>query len=174
VGEVSANSPPSAPEPLSANHNLEDFDSGITPLDIWLKSRAIQNETTGASRTFVVRAGGRVVGYYSLAAASVIHQIATTKVRRNMPDPVPAAVIGRLAVDKAWQGRKLGIGLLQDAMLRVVGAADMIGIRVILVHAISESAKSFYERYGFRPSPVEPMTLMMTVDDVRRLLSRSA
>lgn len=88
-----------------------------------------------------------------------------------MPDPVPAAVIGRLAVDKAWQRRKLGIGLLQDAMLRVVGAAAMIGIRVILVHAISESAKSFYERYGFRPSPVEPMTLMMTVDDVRRLLT---
>lgn len=170
---MSANSPPSAPEPLSANHNLEDFDSGIPPLDIWLRSRAIQNESTGASRTFVVCAGGRVVGYYSLAAASVIHQTATTKVRRNMPDPVPAAVIGRLAVDQAWQGRKVGVGLLQDAMFRVVGAADMIGIRVILVHAISDRAKAFYERYGFRASPVEPMTLMMTVDDVRRLLSRS-
>jgi GNAT superfamily N-acetyltransferase len=174
VGEVSANSPPSAPEPLSANHNLEGFDSGIPPLDVWLKNRAIQNESTGASRTFVVSAGSRVVGYYSLAAASVIHQIATAKVRRNMPDPVPAAVIGRLAVDKAWQGRKLGVSLLQDAMLRVVGAADMIGIRVVLVHAISDRAKSFYEGLGFRASPVEPMTLMMTVDDVRGLLNRSA
>jgi len=173
MGEVSAVSQPSAPEPLSANHDFKDFNSGVAPLDDWLKNRAIQNESTGASRTFVVCAGGRVIGYYSLAAASVIHRIATTKVRRNMPDPVPAAVVGRLAVDNAWQGRKLGIGLLQNAMLRVVGAADMIGIRVILVHAISDQAKSFYERYGFRASPVEPMTLMMTVDDVRRLLSRS-
>lgn len=109
-----------------------------------------------------------MVGYYSLAATSVSHAVAASKVRRNMPDPVPAILIGRLAIDRAWQGRKIGIGLLQDAVTRAIRVAESVGVRAILVHAISEEAKSFYECFGFRPSPIESLTLMMTVDEVRR------
>ena len=161
---------PSAPQALAADHVLDAFDCGTPALDDWLKRRALQNEASGASRTFVVCDGKRVAGYYSLAAASVAHQIAPSKVRRNMPDPIPAVLIGRLAVDRAWQGNKLGAALLRDAVLRATEAAERIGIRAILVHAIGDDAKAFYERFGFRPSPIEPLTLMITVEEVRRML----
>ena len=161
----------STPEPLAPEHELESFASGVAPLDEWLKRRARRNEAEGASRTFVCCAGKRVVGYYSLAASSVMHDAATGRVRRNMPDPVPALLLGRLAVDKAWQGQGLGADLLQDAVLRTLTAAEMVGIRAILVHAISEDAKSFYEKHGFRASPVEPMLLMITVDEANRMLA---
>ena len=140
----------SAPAPLSADHELDQFNSGMPPLDDWLKRRARQNEAGGASRTYVIAEGRRVVGYYSLAAGSVLHAEATGRVRRNMPDPVPAALLGRLAIDQAWQGRGLGSALLRDAVLRVVGAAETIGVRALLVHAISEEAKAFYEHWGFQ------------------------
>lgn len=91
-----------------------------------------------------------------------------------MPDPLPAIVLGRLAVDRTFQGKGLGLSLLQDAVLRATGAADAIGVRVLLVHALSEDAKRFYERYGFRTSPVEPMTLMLTLDELRRLISETS
>lgn len=159
-----------APEPLSPEHQLDAFESGVAALDQWLKQRARRNETEGASRTFVICAGRRVVGYYSLAAGSVLHTQATGKVRRNMPEPVPALLLGRLAVDRAWQGKGLGADLLSDAVLRAIGAADSIGVRAILVHAISDEAKAFYEKHGFRPSPVEPMNLMITMDEARRML----
>jgi GNAT superfamily N-acetyltransferase len=160
----------SAPAPLAADHDLEPFTSGVGPLDAWLKDRARTNEAAGASRTYVVCHGLQVVGYYSLAAGSVLHQTATGRVRRNMPNPVPAALLARLAIDRRWQGRGLGPALLRDAVLRVVGAADMIGVRVLLVHAISDEAKAFYEHVGFAPSPIEPMTLMITVEEARRML----
>jgi GNAT superfamily N-acetyltransferase len=163
-----------APEPLSPDHEIDAFDSGVTALDAWLKTRARANEVSGGSRTFVMCEHRRVVGYYSLAAASIMHSQATGKVKRNMPEPVPAVLIGRLALDKAWQGRGHGVSLLQDAVLRVVGAAETVGVRAILVHAISDEAKPFYERFGFRASPVEPMTLMMTIDEVVRLLGRES
>lgn len=159
-----------APEPLASDHELDDFDSGVASLDEWLKRRARRNEEDGASRTFVVCVGRRVAGYYSLAAGSLLHSAATGKVRRNMPDPVPVLLLGRLAIDRAWQGRGLGSDLLSDAVLRAIGAAESIGVRAILVHAISDEAKSFYERHGFRPSPIEPMTLMITLDEARRML----
>src|SRR5262249_36759342 len=95
---------------------------------------------------------------------------ATGKVKRNMPDPVPGVLIGRLAVDRSCQGRGLGADLLRDAVLRIVGAAEIVGVRAILVHAMSDDAKRFYERFGFRASPVEPMTLMMTVEEVKRMV----
>lgn len=164
---------PSGPEPLRADHVSELFDSGTPSLDDWLKRRALANEPAGASRTFVACDGKRVIGYYSLAATSVSHAIAPSKVRRNMPDPIPAILIGRLAIDRAWQGRKIGIGLLQDAVTRAVRVAESVGVRAILVHAISEEAKRFYERFGFRPSPIEPLTLMMTVEEVRRLTGQN-
>lgn len=157
-----------APAPLTAEHELETFSSGVEPLDKWLKQRARANEAGGASRTYVVCQDKRVVGYYSLAAGSVLHHTATGRVRRNMPDPVPAALLGRLAIDREWQGRGLGAALLQDAVLRVVGAAESIGVRAILVHAISEEAKAFYEYWGLRPSPVDPMTLMITIEEAVR------
>jgi len=162
------------PAPLASDHELEIFTSGVGPLDDWLKRRARANEAAGASRTYVVCEGRQVVGYYSLAAGSVLHQIATGAVRRNMPDPVPVALLGRLAIDSRWQGRGLGQALLRDAILRVVGAAEMIGVRALLVHAISDEARTFYERCGFRPSLVQPMTLMITIDEARRMLAKSA
>src|SRR3954470_23680961 len=159
-----------APEPLAPHHELDAFESGVATLDEWLKRRARRNEADGASRTFVLCAGQCVVGYYSLAAGSVLHTAATGKVRRNMPDPVPALLLARLAVDRAWHGKGLGADLLSDATLRALGAAESIGVRAILVHAISDRAKTFYEKHGFRSSPVEPMTLMVTIDEARRML----
>lgn len=160
-----------APEPLAADHHLDAFASGVAALDEWLKRRARRNEAEGASRTFVVCAGRRVVGYYSLAASSILHAMAAGRVRRNMPDPVPALLLGRLAVDRAWQGKGLGADLLSDAVLRAIGASESIGVRAILVHAISDGAKTFYEKHGFRASPVEPMTLMITIEEARRTLA---
>ena len=162
--------PPPAPAPLAPAHELAAFASGVAPLDEWLKRRAWRNETDGASRTFVACVGARVVGYYSLAAASVLHEASTGKVRRNMPDPVPAVLIGRLAVDAAWLGHGIGADLLRDAVLRIVAAAETVGVRAILVHAISPEAKTFYQRHGFRPSPLEPMTLMVTIEEARRAM----
>ncbi len=159
-----------APEHLTHEHDLGDFDSGVPALDDWLKRRALANEEGGGSRTYVVRAGSRVVGYYALATGSVAQAAATGRVRRNMPDPVPVMVLGRLAVDRACQGRGLGAGLLRDAILRTLQAAELGGIRAILVHAISEEAKRFYERHGFVASPVDPMTLMLTVTDAKKAL----
>jgi GNAT superfamily N-acetyltransferase len=160
----------SAPAPLAAEHDREQCSSGTPPLDDWLKRRPRQNEVSGASRTYVIADGRRVVGYYSLAAGSVLHEASTGRVRRNMPDPVPAALLGRLAVDKGWQGRGLGAALLRDAVLRVVGAAGTIGVRALLVHAISDEAKAFYEHWGFRASAIEPMTLMITIEEAQRML----
>jgi GNAT superfamily N-acetyltransferase len=162
----------SAPAPLAAEHDLEQFNSGTPPLDDWLKRRARQNEAGGASRTYVIAEDRRVVGYYSLAAGSVLHTEATGRVRRNMPDPVPAALLGRLAIDQAWQGRGLGSALLRDAVLRVVGAAETIGVRALLVHAISDEAKAFYEHWGFRASAIDPMTLMITIEEAQKMLGR--
>jgi len=159
-----------APAPLATEHELAAFASGVAPLDEWLKRRAWRNEAEGASRTFVACAGKRVVGYYSLAAASVLREAASGKVRRNMPDPVPAVLIGRLAVDSAWRSQGVGTDLLRDAVLRIIAAAETVGVRAILVHAISADAKTFYERHGFRPSPLKPMTLMVTIEEAKRMM----
>ena len=161
----------SPPVPLAPDHDLEVFRSGVEPLDDWLRRLARHNEADHGSRTYVLCAGRQVVGYYSLAASSVLTGAATGRVRRNMPNPVPVVLIGRLAIDRTWQGKGLGADLLRDAVLRVVAAGDTIGIRAILVHAISPEAKTFHEKQGFRASPVEPMTLMITTADARRMLT---
>ncbi len=153
----------SAPEKLRPDHEFSSFDSGTPVLDDWLRRRALPNQESGASRTYVIRAGERVVGYYALAAGAIAQAEATGRTRRNMPDPVPVMVIGRLAIDSSYQGRGLGRALLRDAVLRTLQAADIAGIGALLVHAISEDAKRFYERCGFRPSPLDPMTLMITM-----------
>jgi GNAT superfamily N-acetyltransferase len=151
------------PEKLTAAHDLTQFQCGEAELDDWLKRRALQNEESGASRTYVVCSGRQIMGYYALAAGAAAHAAAPGCVRRNMPDPVPVMVIGRLAVDLKFQGRGIGSALLKDAVLRTVQAAEIAGIRAILVHAINESAKRFYEKLGFMASPTNPMTLMITV-----------
>jgi GNAT superfamily N-acetyltransferase len=153
------------PEKLTSTHQIEDFDSGIDQLDSWLKRRALGNEAEGASRTYVVCAGEVVVGYYCLSNGAVANNLATGKVRRNMPDPIPVMIIGRLAVDRRWQGKGIGKGLLRDAILRTLKASEIAGIRAILVHAISEEAKKFYEQYRFTASSLEPLTLMVKIND---------
>ncbi len=153
------------PEKLNSSHQIDSFDSGDGQLDDWLKRRALKNELEGASRTYVLCAGELVVAYYCLANGAVAQTSATGRVRRNMPDPIPVMVIGRLAVDRHWQGKGFGRTLLRDAVLRTLQAAEIAGIRAILVHAISEDAKQFYEKCGFNASPVDPMTLMVKVDD---------
>ena len=159
-----------APEPLTARHALDSFDSGVRSLDDWLRRRAMQNQASGASRTFVACDDARVVGYYALAASAVAPDAATGRFRRNMPDPVPVAVLGRLAIDKSFQGMGLCRALFRDAALRVLAAADSIGIRGMLVHAISNEAKAFYVGLGLDVSPFEPMTLMATVADLKASL----
>jgi len=155
--------PLSAPEKLRADHNLSEFQCGEPFLDDWLRRRALQNEESGASRTYVVCAGERVLGYYALAVGAVAHAQAPGRVKRNMPDPVPVMIVGRLAVHSDFQGRRIGPALLRDAVLRTLQAAEIAGIRAILVHAVSERARLFYEDCGFISSPMDPMTLMITV-----------
>lgn len=158
------------PEKLSAKHDVSGFESGEPVLDEWLRRRALKNEASGASRTYVVCADKTVVGYYTLAVGAVALVEATGRVRRNMPDPLPVMVLGRLAVDQEHQRRGIGTGLLRDAILRTVQAAEIAGIRAILVHALSESAKHFYEDWGFVASPVDPLTVMITVTEAVTLL----
>ena len=157
---------PSAPTLLAEAHDLEAFDSGYATLDDWLRRRARANQVSGASRTYVVAEGRRVVGYYCLSSGALALAEATGALRRNMPDPIPMAILGRLAVDRGWQGRGVGVALLQDAVLRVAQAAAIVGIRGVLVHAISAEAKAFYERYGFAASPANPMTLVLSLKGV--------
>lgn len=159
------------PERLTPEHDVSSFDSGIATLDDWLKRRALSNQDGGASRTYVVCAAGRVVGYYALANGALAQGEATGRVRRNMPEPIPVMILGRLAIDQGFHGRGLGAALLRDAVLRTLQAADIAGIRAILVHAISADAKKFYERCGFSPSPLDPMTLMITIADASRDLT---
>jgi len=157
-----------APEPLASHHQIAAFSCGVDVLDEWLKRRAFANQASGASRTFVVCEGSQVIGYYALASGAVTITEASGRFRRNMPDPIPVVLLARLAVDSAHQGGGFGRALFRDGARRVAQAADAIGIRGILVHAISESARAFYLRLGFDPSPLDPMTLMVTLADVRK------
>jgi predicted N-acetyltransferase YhbS len=168
MGEVAPLPPP---EPLAEAHDCGDFCSGEASLDDWLRRRARTNQLSGASRTYVVCEGQRVIGYYALASGAITVESALGRFRRNMPSPIPVAVLARLAVDNDWKKRGIGRALFRDAAHRVIHAADAIGIRGIVVHAISEEAKSFYLALGFEPSPNEPMTLMVTLSDVAAALS---
>ena len=168
MGEISGLRPP---EPLAAQHDIGHFRSGEASLDDWLKRRARANQVSGASRAYVVCDGNRVIGYYALASGVVTVESAPGRFRRNMPNPIPVAVLARVAVDRDWQGQGLGRALFRDAARRVAHAAEAIGIRGIVVHAISGEAKNFYLALGFDASPSEPMTLMVTLSDIRAALS---
>ncbi len=154
-----------APQALTISHDVRSFNCGEPVLDDWLVRRALNNQSSGASRTFVVSDQNNCVyGYYALAAGAVAHQLAISSVRRNMPDPIPVVVLARLAVDQRAQGLKLGAALLQDAVKRAMTVSQHAGARALLVHALHERAQSFYEHYGFRSSPIQPGTLMLRLN----------
>jgi predicted N-acetyltransferase YhbS len=159
-----------APEPLADHHDLAPFSCGVASLDDWLRRRARANQASGASRSFVVCEGNRVVGYYALASGAVDVAATPGRFRRNMPNPIPVVILGRLAIDVSQQGKGLGRALFRDAAQRVLNAADTIGIRGILVHALSQDARNFYIALGFDPSPLDPMMLMVTLADLRASL----
>ncbi len=163
--------PLAAPITLTEHHDLTPFDSGENSLDEWLKKRALANQVSGASRTFVLCEGMRVAGYYALASGAVTVTSVPGKFRRNMPDPVPVVLLDRLAVDRTWQGQGLGRALFRDAALRVSQAADTIGIRGIVVHALSENARKFYLALGFMECPGEPLILVVTLQDLRAAMA---
>lgn len=160
-----------APEPVDGSHDLAEFDSGVPALDDWLKRRALANQVSGATRTFVLCDDDHVVGYYALASGAVRADQAPGRFRRNMPDPVPVVILARLAIDRSCQGKGFGRALVQDAAGRVLTAADAIGIRGILVHAISPGAEAFYRSLGFASSPLDPRTLVITLADLRQVIA---
>jgi GNAT superfamily N-acetyltransferase len=159
----------SAPEPLAPHHRLQAVSCGEPALDEWLRRRANANQVSGASRTFVVCDSEAVVAYYALASSAVSVVASAGRFRRNMPDPIPVVVLARLAVAQSHHRRGMGRALFQDAARRVISAADAIGIRGLIVHALSDNAVAFYRHLGFDPSPLDPMILMVTLADLRAL-----
>lgn len=162
---------PHAPEPLGAHHDVSWFDSGIDSLNTWLQRKARLNEAKGGARTYVVCHGDRVIAFYSLAASSVERRRVSSRIGRNMPEPVPVILLGQLAVDVNYQGSGLGSDLLIDAGKRALVAADVIGARAIVVQAFNEKAKTFYEQFGFLPfSDREPLMLLLRISELRAVL----
>jgi predicted N-acetyltransferase YhbS len=166
----------SRPEPLERGHDRSDFSCGEPELDRWLADYAVAAQPSDSARVFVATESQRVVGYYALAAAQVQPEDAGERALRGQPRrrPVPAVLLARLAVDLAHQGRGLGSSLLQDAMLRANGAAEELGIRVMLVHAKHEAASHWYKRFGFEESPTDPLHLLLLMKDLRAFLAATA
>lgn len=161
--------PLSAVEKLRADHDSSAFACGTTALDAWLKRFALQNQAAGASRTYIVHRANRVVGYYALAAGSVESRKAPDRVSRGLArHPVPVVILARLAVGEDEQGSGLGRALLKDALLRIADAADVIGVRAVLVHAKDEQVRRFYERFDCEPSPIDRLQLFLLVKDLKR------
>ena len=157
-----------APEPISERHDVSRFDSGMPSLNTWLQRKARLNEAKGGARTYVVCDGARVIAFYSLAASSVERRRVSSRVGRNMPEPIPVILLGQLAVDTAYQGRGLGSDLLIDAGKRALTAADVIGARAIVVQAFDEDAKKFYAPFGFLPfSDREALMLILRISELR-------
>ena len=154
------------PEPLRDEHELSAFSCGEKILDQWLRQRAGKNESSGASRTYVVCEGKTVLAYYSLAVGSIEHKFAPGGIRRNMPEPIPVMVLGRLAVDTRYAGKHLGAALVHDALLRTLRIAEEVGVRALLVHALNERAAKFYIRLGFIPSPFDPLVLFLGLKEL--------
>ena len=167
----------SPPEPLRGKHKTEGFECGEPSLDRWIERHARPAVASDSARVFVTTDGeGRVVGFYALAAASISPAEATARLIKGQSkhQPVPVVLIGRLAVALGDQGNQLGRSLLQDALLRAAAAADSIGARAVVVHAISDDAVRFYERFGFEASPTDPHHLVLLMKDLRKLLSAGA
>lgn len=152
-----------APHPLTERDDCSAFDCGEPSLNDWLRRKALANQISGASRTFVITRTGasQVLGYYALAAGAVSHAESTSAIRRNMPDPIPVMVLGRLAIDLSSHGQGLGSALLKDAILRTLNVAENAGIRALLVHALNDKAREFYLHHGFSESPISATTLLL-------------
>lgn len=154
---------------LAQRHDLAKFDCGVPALTEWLRRFARTNQAAGAVQVYVAAQGASVVGYYALAAGSVERESAPTRVTKGLArHPVPVIVLARLAVDRRAQGGSLGAALLKDCLVRVVSAADVIGVRALLVHAKSEVARAFYAHYDFEPSPVDRLQMFLLLKDLRR------
>ena len=151
---------------LAADHRLGDFDCGDETLNRWLTTKAMHNQGEGGSRTWVVTVDDLVVAYYASSTAVILRSEATKRAARNQPDPVPALLLGRLAVDRLHQGRGLGAALLKHFLLKALEVAQITGVRVLLVHAKTSAAAGFYARYGFESSPIDDLTMMVLVKDL--------
>ena len=155
------------PEPLGASHDVEGFDCGNEALNEWLQRRAALNQREGSSRTWVVTDSTRVVGYYASAPAVVARVEATGRAARNQPDPLPAMVLGRLAVDREHQRRGLASALLKHFLLKALEVADLTGLRLALVHAKGLKRSRFLMALGIRAFPIDDFTLMLLIKDIR-------
>lgn len=153
------------PSPISAAHDLSAFCCGNDVLDDWLRQYALENEGR-ASRTFVVCSGATVIGYYCLASGAEKRANMPRKIRQGIPDPTPLTVIGRLAVDRKYQGQGIGAGLLKDALLRAAGASQIVGSRAVLVHAIDDAAVAFYLKFGFIEFPNGSRTMFLPIETI--------
>jgi predicted N-acetyltransferase YhbS len=162
----------SQPRPIHEDDDASTFDSGERSLDDYLRTRALPNHVQVASRCFVTCREDRIVGYYALASASIEHREVAGEVRRNMPDPVPVILLARLAIDRKEQGSGLGKSLLRDAIARSVAAAEIVGVRALLVHALHDEARTFYLHFDFEPSPTDPLHLLLLMKDARALLGQ--
>ena len=164
--------PLSAVEKLNASHEVDAFACGKAPLDLFLQRFALGNQKAGSAQTYVVcRGEQRVVGYYSLAVGAVEHADAPGRVSKGLArHPIPVMLLARLAIDRSEQGKGLGKALLKDALLRTAQAADIAGIRALLVHAKDDEARVWYEGFDFEPSPTDPYHLFLLMKDLRSLL----
>ena len=160
-----------APQPLADHHSTAGFDCGEVSLNHWLQQRALANQRSGATRTFVVcTTDGGIKAYVALASGGVAVATSPGRFRRNMPDPIPVVVLARLAVCRSVQGQGIARALLANAFERVLQASEQIGVRGIVVHAASAAARDFYLHMGFDPSPIDPDTLLLRLSDVATAL----
>jgi GNAT superfamily N-acetyltransferase len=158
-------------EKLDRGHAVDSFDCGSEALNRFLSRYALQNQQAGASQTYVALAGEEIVGYYTLVVGQVEHAEAPERLTKGLArHPVPIMLLARLAVATSWQGKKLGAGLLKDAMLRTLQAAEIVGIRAFAVHAKDEGARAFYQHFDFVPSPADPYHLFRLLKDIRSFL----
>jgi GNAT superfamily N-acetyltransferase len=158
--------PLSAPEPLTSRHQIASFDCGDQALNDWLRSRALSNQIAHASLTFVVCENDIVLGYYSLATGAIERALTPGSIRRNMPDPIPVIVLGRLAVDQTTQSKGLGRALLRDAMWRVMRVSGDVAVRALVVNALGDRIVPFYQSLGFVASPDDPRLLFMPIQTI--------
>lgn len=160
------------PRPIEPTDTTSGFESGEASLDRYLTDRALTNHLADLARCYVCVDGesNRVVGFYTLSAVAVEHADLPGRGRRHAPNPVPAVLLGRLAVDRKAQGTGLGRLLVRDAILSTLAAADRIGVRLLIVHALHEQATAFYSTLGFRPSPTDPLHLYLLLSDARSSL----
>lgn len=160
-------------EKLTRQHAVDDFDCGEDALNRFLSRFALQNQQASASQTYVGLANGTVIGFYTLVVGEVAYDDAPERLKKGLArHPVPLMLLARLAVSRGWHGQGVGSGLLKDAMLRTTQAAEIGGIRALAAHAKNDTACSFYEHFGFIPSPTAPLHLFVLVKDLQRMIDR--